>query len=1211
MKIKKLSAIILGTCFISHNAMSEQQENSSILSIETGRAITHVRTGSFESTPIIITNSYEGTISAYNFSGQELWSNPLSGFMNHDVWVADLNNDGVDEILTANTDGKVYCLNADGSINWSFGLNEVPMNSVTVVKGGNTTYIAAGGYDKNLYYLATDGSLLKTIASSTYSQERVFGKGVLPTVNTHTVNHLRALKLADGSEKLVLLGTNNSMQAAGSYYIFEPFADLPDSKTKVHIKNGIGDMRAIDFEGDGNEELVIGNSTAIGNSAISVFNPLDLSFKKSSINDIGRKIDRFGYRVAQTEVIMNQGEKVYATLFGSRLLITPASFDVNDATILANKYSYNDLWKDSDSGKLILASAQSGGSQIHIIDPSQAGWQEQYTALEPGGKLAAIQANTQTVSQQLASFNKPLYERTPLPVYFISESRSEVGSIIENLESAYSSPVFLNTTTLPNVENWDRSVELADNPEYRDKRDGRKNYTLTSQEMFDTLAPKYQNSDGIAQWAGHGNDPYMISLPTLKEIITAGEGKKTVNIYPEVKGRGEAFSKVLSHLFFPLSEFSAENNANIFMRNKHTFWQSSVYLPEWQELRSGQHADVFVPAMEETTDKSMEMSLAGRMGLWMSGAVNNWGERYARDNPSFNRLRQHSHQMVPNHALRQTIYKVASGARYINNFSFNQEYMSLAWELIAKGALYVPKRNELLNISPVHLSMKEPDPYYLESSNNVKWTTFYDAAVDNEPYVFNRLSGTWPGAKNVDWDYSLYAAGTKDRRLDFIPKFPQGVVLITPVQQGVFKDRGTVRGALTDHMHPIYQGNMKEFITDGKNYITPNGQTVVAANRNRVDQIKNQLRLKSGLLPMTVSGGTAWVVAQSAPKHLRLTLVDSGYLNPEDRIAQVKFNSVTPVAITDLLSGESFVVNSDNITEIPVSAGSFRFIDVEISEAIGDFPALEDSVSSTDNPSTFENSLNFTFNFNYKAVEDLRSITVNLLKNNVQVATTTQAVAAGEGSAAITLNFTELPENGIDYSLEYSISAQGETASEVHKIDNISIIAPPPAVDALLDVSFAAISDPSVPVPVEIEIDVTEPRDLIFDLRKKSDFSKADLYRVTVNEPGKVTLHIPVAESVEDGEYRWSFYITPVRGNFRDRLSDPIKKFVTFERSVQQTVGDLDKNGQVDRLDLVTLQMQIRAGSTDLTYDVNNNGSVDRGDVSALMSLCTNPRCAE
>ena len=43
------------------------------------------------------------------------------------------------------------------------------------------------------------------------------------------------------------------------------------------------------------------------------------------------------------------------------------------------------------------------------------------------------------------------------------------------------------------------------------------------------------------------------------------------------------------------------------------------------------------------------LSLAARMGLWTSGVVDDWGARCARDNASFDRLRQHSHQMLPNH----------------------------------------------------------------------------------------------------------------------------------------------------------------------------------------------------------------------------------------------------------------------------------------------------------------------------------------------------------------------------------------------------------------------------------------------------------------------------------------------------------------------------------------------------------------------------------
>ena len=258
--------------------------------------------------------------------------------------------------------------------------------------------------------------------------------------------------------------------------------------------------------------------------------------------------------------------------------------------------------------------------------------------------------------------------------------------------------------------------------------------------------------------------------------------------------------------FYPLAEFCQGRNANLYIRTKHTFWQSIVYLPLWSRLVSGEFADVFVPAMEETTDKSMELSLAGRMGVWASGAVNQWGARCARDNTSFDRLRQFSHQMVPNHFLRQMVYNISCGATYIDNFPVDQDYMSLLWELIAKGALYVPRREEIVSFNPVHLSMKAPDERYLDEGNNVKWLTFYDEQAEQaNPLVFSRLNGTWPGAPLTPWDFSRYAAGVTERRLNFLPPYPNGLVLITPPQAGVFADTNAPRGKLADHLHPLYQ----------------------------------------------------------------------------------------------------------------------------------------------------------------------------------------------------------------------------------------------------------------------------------------------------------------------------------------------------------------------------------------------------------------------
>jgi hypothetical protein len=452
--------------------------------------------------------------------------------------------------------------------------------------------------------------------------------------------------------------------------------------------------------------------------------------------------------------------------------------------------------------------------------------------------------------------------------------------------------------------------------------------------VLDILVPRFEGHPGIAYWGGHGNDPYYFSLQTTKKVIDAAKGKKTVLIYPETVDHSEDFEYVMNDLFYPLAEYAQGRNANLFIRTKHVFWQGHVYLPIWKRVLDGEFADVFVPAMEETSDKSMELSVAARMGLWASGAVDSWGARCARDNPSFDRSRQHSHQMLPNHFLRTMIYNISSGAQYINNFPVDQEYMSLLWELIAKGALYVPKRSEIVSFSPVHLSMTQPDEHYMQDGNNVKWCTFYDQEFEaKNPFVFSRLNGTWPGAPVTAWDFSHYAAGVKQRRLNFLPPYEDGLVLITPPQHGTFAAANPPRGALADHLHPLYKTILKEYITDGRHYYSADGTQKYAANEHyRV--VAADIRNSAKLLPLTVSGDVAWVAAQTAPTHLRLTLIDSGYINPHARTATVSFHTVDPVKMVDLLHGTRFDLTDPSSVQVKIACGMFRFIDIELKEPL-------------------------------------------------------------------------------------------------------------------------------------------------------------------------------------------------------------------------------------------------------------------------------------
>ena len=940
MSFLVISTLVTSACTVASPSRVTSDVTSALYSIETPYTISKVRSANQKSGSYIVGSSYEGTLLAVDYDGKVLWENKLSGFMNHDVWTQDITGDGNDEVLTANADGHVYCLSDKGKLKWSFKVNDAPMYSVTTIKKDNTSYVVAGGFDNNFYYLDTQGKLIKTISSSSYSIEKARPnkatkdnpKARSQPAKRHSINFLRALKQADGSEVLAVQGVVNSMQGAGAIYLFKPLADKPfDSNSLKSMRSPIGDLRVVDVNDDGNQELLLG-STKMQSQGIALYDPKTKSQKVISLKKISPIFSKFGYRIAQTEVVEYQGEKSIFILYGNSLTIIPANMKKAKSSVVTGKYSYNDMWKDPATNKIILASSQSGGSSIHILDIAKNDWDKQFENLNPPGKISAILKNIDKVNQQLTHYQETKYKHKPLPVYLMSDVNKTSKRVVKQITNEYDSPIFLDSGNL-GTEKWDRSI--IPTKVYQKKRDRRKKYNLSQKQILAKAKKLYRGDVGAAYWGGHGNDPYYRSLDTHIKTLKVADGKKSVLIFPEVAHYDKDFEIMLEDFMFPLAEAAQELNGNLFLRNKHTFWQSMIYKKGWSRLVSGEFADVFVPAMEETSDKSMELSVAARTGIWASGAVNNWGARLARDNTSYDRLRQHSHQMLPNHALRQYIYSVANGATYINNFVVDQTHMKTFWDLIGKGALYVPKPHEILSYSPVNIGMLPPDDHYLDEGSNVKTTSLFDQKVEDEnPLVFSRLNGSWPGAPVTEWDFSRYAAGVKERRLGFLPEYPNGLVLITPPQKGVFADNKAVRGALVDHLHPIYKNIMEEYLTDGRDYVSADGKKRFPA-KEFYKTVEKSIKEKSKLLPITVKGNVAWVVAQTSPTNLRLTLVDGGYINPQSAIAEVTFNTIAPTEIRDILAGDEFkMVNGTLNVQLPT--GGFRFIDITLDKPLTD-----------------------------------------------------------------------------------------------------------------------------------------------------------------------------------------------------------------------------------------------------------------------------------
>lgn len=915
-----LTVAVLGCGTASHST------GAALIEIEAGRTISNVRTATGPDGEYIVASSYDGALSAYSFDGKKLWENLLSGFMNHDLWCGDVSGDAIDECFAANADGNLYAVDETGANLWSFQVSETPLSAVTVVRDKTNTYIVVGSYDKNIYYFNAKGEIVKTLDSSSYGIEKTNAQAgkLFPKANYHVANFLRPMRSADGTDRLFLHATNNHMQGSGTYYIFEPLAETPSKiiKGKTRV---VGHVTILEKDGVATGEVLIGNSNVIKNSVTSVLNTKTGAQSKFAFSKIKNEIDSFGYRVAQPYMIEDDGEAKRLVLFGSRIILMKPPGQDQVSEIIASKFSYNDIWKDEVSGRLILASEQSGGSAIYVLDPSKPDWKQAYANIKPSLTLSGILADTAEVHAKVKTHKAISADSTGRKVIFTSEKKDGVQALIDRLQKEYGNPMFLNKVGLGTAEDYDRS--FVTNKKYRERRDGRRKYNGKQEDYLRKVRKQVKRGPGVAMWGGHGNDPLMFTMDTKKKIIDVADGKKVVMIFPEMADPSDDFNYVMDNMIYPLAEYGQGKNFNFHVRSKHAFWQADIYMPRWSRLIAGEFADVFVPTMEETTDKSMELSLSGRMGVWAAGSVNEWGARSARDNPSYSRLRQHSHQMVPNHFLRQQIYAISSGATQLDNFAVDQQYMSVLWEMIAKGIVYAPQRNQIVSLNPVHLSLHAPDPLYLRDSQNVKWNTFYDKVEEeSNPRVFSRMSGTWPGAKVLPWDFSRYAANETERRHNFIPQYPNGMVLMTPPQAGAVKDP---RGLLNDKLHPIYKGKLKEFISDGRDYLSADGKKRYDADKYYLE-VASAIKAGAALLPLTVSGDVGWVVSEIEANRLRLTIIDGGYLNPADRVALVTFGAASPVSARDVLTGEALAISQSGEMKIDIPAGMFRFIDIEL-----------------------------------------------------------------------------------------------------------------------------------------------------------------------------------------------------------------------------------------------------------------------------------------
>lgn len=892
---------------------------------------------------VIIGSDYNGVVLATDYNGKILWRTKIAaGTMNHDLWCADIDGDKKQEIFVANANGSITCLDINGQKKWTFtpykSAHLTPMYSVCVVKHDKKPYVVCSDLSTNCYYLdALTGKLVQTLSSRDYSKAKVF-KLDKKYNSLHIANFLRPIPLDNGNDLLLIHGSNNHMQSSGEFYVMEPLTNkvLSTVIKPLKQKGTMGDVRVADPDGDGTYEVLFGSSVLKGNEFGKIeFTDNYTKAKLYSYPIPQKSVGDVAYRVNQPFILNKKNGYEYGVLSSNAIVFF--SSDVKSRQVQENlktTFAYNDVCQD-DKGNIILASCQDGGSCIHLINTKKSSWKYDYENLMPQGNIKRIMDYTRVVRKELKQFDKPAWQRDPVYVIGFEGNNEPIASKLDKSKSLalFGAPWNRGHNQEPS---W--RLPLYENNRYLKSRDRRNKYDRTADEIVDYFTPSYDGVKGITTWAGHGNDPLFFSLDVLKRIASYGYEhgkKKTIYIYPEMNHTDSDFDFVMKNQVYPLVEFMGTIDSKVAFRAKNIFWQGQVYSKIWEPIVSGKYAAEAIPLLEETTDKTQDLSILGRMGLWAAGSVDGWGVRCSRDDPSFDRSRQFSSQKLSNHVLRKTIFSLACGARYIHNSAESdvdelEYHASLAYELLAKEALFVPKRNEILSISPVHLSMYHPQESYIHEGEDNKWSIYYNRENEEaNPKVFSHMNASWLGASVTPWDFSNYASGVVDRRQNSIPSYPNGMVLITPVQSKALREKNSVRGNLADNLHPFYKSILKEYITDGVDYLSADGKQRFKADEF-YKQIKKDIEEGAKKLPVQVKAeNTGWVVAQVSPTHLRLTLVDGGYLDPMDRKVKVNFNHIKVKKVSDILEGTSYNVANDSF-DVTVPCGMFRFIDIEL-----------------------------------------------------------------------------------------------------------------------------------------------------------------------------------------------------------------------------------------------------------------------------------------
>ena len=828
----------------------------------------------------IVSASFDGFLLCHTPDGKLLWKASLGGGMPFDLTVADIDGDGLDEALVASADGCLYAIGHDGRPLWTFS-KTAPLFQVSAARlPGVGMRILTGGVEQVLYELSAKGEIIDTL------------------ITPNCIRHVRSGNvLGDGRDYTAVATTSSGLNGLLSLMLIDP-----DGMKTLWRQSNLGSfasdsgkrffsMLLLDLNHDGKQEIMLSNSWG-EHGKIYAFDHTGKQVFGASDN----RIPNVPYRMNLLEHVKLADDEYVLGLFANILIVY--NLDGTCRQVITSRYDFSNAAFDRITRTYYVGSSPSGGDGIYALHLDRPSWQAAFESIRPTGQLTEIERNVRDLERQIAAFQPPPYQPAPRVITAIAVGPD--GRKYRNVR-------FVQQITL--AQKFERCEEV-----WCRETDRRQSYSMTADEIVAAARDKEAAGEDFLIFAGHGLATFM-PLATMERVLQAAPRHFYGFLFAEMQGVDHRMREVVETIISPLAGLCKRyGGKKIVFHNKNIFYTGPIYVAFWRKaLMDASLREVFVPALEETNSRTQELSLAGRIGLWLTGNFNRWACRVVTDDACFDRMWEWASQQVMTLHLRHLIAHAALGADvffidvYQGPFSHDLDrQFQPFYDMLETGILHVPERAELLSVSSLALGMKSP-PSELYLRHGINGHGYYYSRDDHSPLVFDRLDAYWGAAPLLPHDFSYYMMNVRRRTPNFLPETPHGLVSIIP-------DDTPLRGTRFD----------RKITTDGRYFYDGSARHDPAEYKPEVEKAAWE---HAARLPVRVRGNVHWSAVRLDANHIRVTLVDPGYLDPADREATVIAQGLQTTRCTDVLRRENLKL-LNNAVRVKVPMGTIRVLDI-------------------------------------------------------------------------------------------------------------------------------------------------------------------------------------------------------------------------------------------------------------------------------------------